>query len=78
MSTWTQKRRLRQSQLIQQWKPWEKSTGAKTAEGRAISRMNAYRHGAYCAENIALSKSLVQYEKRLLDAKKVLFQAAID
>ncbi len=78
MNTWTQERRLRQSQLIRKWKPWEKSTGAKTAEGKAISRMNSYKHGAYSSENRALSKLLFQYEKRLLDAKKTLFQTPID
>lgn len=28
-----------------QWQPWTKSTGAKTAEGKAISAQNAYKGG---------------------------------
>lgn len=42
---WTQERRLRQSEAIRRWKPWAKSTGAKTSEGKEKSKMNAYKHG---------------------------------
>lgn len=35
-------RRLR-AQLIQQWKPWEKSTGPKSAAGKARVSRNAYK-----------------------------------
>lgn len=42
---WTQERRLRQSEAIKSWKPWEKSTGAKTTEGKEHSKMNAFKHG---------------------------------
>ena len=35
-------RRLR-AELIQRWKPWEKSTGPKSAAGKATSAQNAYR-----------------------------------
>lgn len=42
---WTQERRQKQSEAIKRWKPWEKSTGAKTAEGKEKSKMNAYKHG---------------------------------
>lgn len=41
---WTQAQRDKQSKLIHGWKPWEKSTGAKTPEGKAISAKNAYRY----------------------------------
>jgi len=42
---WTEERRRRQRELIKNWKPWEKSTGAKTAQGKAKSSRNAYKHG---------------------------------
>lgn len=42
---WTPERRARQSEAIKRWKPWEKSTGAKTAEGKENSKMNAWKHG---------------------------------
>jgi hypothetical protein len=33
------------SKMIHQWKPWLKSTGATTEEGKAASSMNAYKGG---------------------------------
>lgn len=38
---WTQAQRERQAKLIRRWKPWEKSTGARTPEGKAITSKNA-------------------------------------
>ena len=35
-------RRLR-AELIQRWEPWERSTGRRTAEGKATSARNGYR-----------------------------------
>ncbi|NBV80695.1 MAG: hypothetical protein EBR64_03090 [Burkholderiaceae bacterium] len=43
--TWTADRRQRQRELIQRWKPWEKSTGARTAEGKAMVSKNAVKTG---------------------------------
>lgn len=40
---WTDERRAKQAQRIHDWKPWEKSTGAKTPEGKAKSSKNAFR-----------------------------------
>jgi hypothetical protein len=31
------------AQLIQRWKPWEKSTGPKSDEGKAESAMRGYK-----------------------------------
>lgn len=36
--------RLR-GELIQRWKPWEKSTGPRTAEVKASSSRNGYKRG---------------------------------
>jgi hypothetical protein len=41
-SAWTEERRARQAEIIRQTKPWEKSTGPKTEEGKTISSRNAY------------------------------------
>lgn len=49
MRQWTQEERLKQSQLIRNWRPWEQSTGAKTEAGKAVSKMNAYKHGGRSA-----------------------------
>jgi len=37
-------RKLRAA-LIQRWRPWEKSTGPKSAEGKVRSAQNAYKGG---------------------------------
>ena len=42
---WTEERRKRQSELIQDWQPWEQSTGPRTAEGKAKSSQNAFKGG---------------------------------
>lgn len=38
---WTAERRERQAQLIRTWRPWEKSTGPRTHQGKATSSRNA-------------------------------------
>ena len=42
---WTPERRARQSALIRQWKPWEKSTGPRSAEGKRRTAGNGYKGG---------------------------------
>lgn len=45
MSKWTSARKEKQRAQIQQWKPWQQSTGPRTAEGKKISAQNAYKGG---------------------------------
>ena len=47
MRQWTEAERQRQAQLIRSWAPWSRSTGPKTFQGKAKSKMNAYKHGEY-------------------------------
>ncbi len=42
---WTLKRRARQSAAIRRWKPWERSTGPLTADGKANASRNADKGG---------------------------------
>jgi hypothetical protein len=42
MNGWTAERRKRQVAAILRWKPWERSTGPKTTEGKARTVRNAY------------------------------------
>jgi hypothetical protein len=42
---WTPAQRAAQSEAIQKWQPWQHSTGATTATGKAIICRNAYRGG---------------------------------
>ena len=48
---WTPERRARQSALIRNWRPWEKSTGPKTEKGKAGYRGTPTRaaRGRCCA-----------------------------
>ena len=43
MNGWTPERRARQAELIRTWKPWEQSTGAKTAAGKAVVSRNGWK-----------------------------------
>jgi hypothetical protein len=45
MNGWSDERRHRQSALIRNWKPWERSTGPRTAKGKAAVARNAYKGG---------------------------------
>lgn len=42
---WTPERRARQAELIREWRPWEKSTGPRTAEGKARAARNPFKGG---------------------------------
>ena len=44
-TTWTPERRARQAELIRQWKPWAKSTGPRSVEGRQRVARNAFKGG---------------------------------
>lgn len=45
MNGWTHERKARQARAIWRWRPWEHSTGPRTAEGKALASRNAYRGG---------------------------------
>ena len=66
MRHWTPEERLKQSQLIQSWQPWNKSTGARTPEGKAISSRNAHKGGirSICREMNTLFRDYKDMMKR--------------
>jgi hypothetical protein len=41
----TPERQAKQAEAIRRWKPWERSTGPTTDEGKAVSSQNALVHG---------------------------------
>ena len=41
---WTDERRQRQAALIQSWQPWQRSTGPRTARGKARASRNAFKN----------------------------------
>ena len=45
MNGWTPERKAQQSALIRRWKPWEKSTGPKSPEGKTKVSRNAFKGG---------------------------------
>lgn len=47
---WTQEQRQRQREAIARWKPWERSTGPRSLEGKAKAAANSRRHGLYDAK----------------------------
>ena len=54
---WTLERRQRQAELIRNWRPWAKSTGPRTPEGKARVSRNAWQ-GGHRAQLRELSKEL--------------------
>ena len=40
VSGWTAERKARQAALIRTWRPWEQSTGPRTAQGKAQAASN--------------------------------------
>ena len=43
MNGWTPERRERQAASIHNWKPWQRSTGPKSSEGKSRSSKNAFK-----------------------------------
>lgn len=54
-----------QREVMRRNRPWEKSTGPKSAAGKARSSRNGVTHGLTTRENLALKKAMRQTEKSL-------------
>jgi hypothetical protein len=66
---WTPERRQRQSEMIKQWKPWERSTGPKTKAGKLKTCQNATR-------SIQVEQCLQKIASLLTDQKKFQVEVA--
>ena len=55
---WTEERRRKQAEIIRRTRPWEKSTGPRTAEGKEKTRMNALKTGSRSAHVELLKEGL--------------------
>lgn len=69
MRNWTAEQRQHQRELIQRWKPWEKSTGAKTREGKAKSSRNATKDG-----KSQETRDIIKFFNQLLKKQKGLLR----
>ena len=65
---WTPEQRQRQRELIQRWKPWTKSTGAKTQQGKKRSSQNAYKTG----KSLEVRELIKQINKLLREQQKLI------
>ena len=54
--TWTDEQKAKQAALIHSWRPWTRSTGAKTPEGKRISSMNVLVGNANRAAALVIAK----------------------
>jgi hypothetical protein len=67
---WTPQRRARQSKLIHKWKPW-RLAGVKSQEGKARSKMNAYKYGGYTKEMRDISRFIAACGRSFFGIAKV-------
>ena len=61
---WTPESKVRHSQLIQNWQPWNKSTGARTSGGKAVSSRNTFK-GRF-RESLRSLSSILKDHKQML------------
>lgn len=66
---WTPERRARQAALIREWKPWEKSTGPRTDEGKARAARNPFKggHRERLRELARVLNSALRAQRRAID-----------
>ena len=64
---WTPERRARQATLIRTWKPWEKSTGPRSDEGKERAARNGFTGGRR-REQRELTKALNGLLRRQRDS----------
>ena len=61
---WTDERRAKQAAAIHRWAPWTKSTGPRTAAGKAIVGQNALRFT--CRKALKFSSLLLKQQRLCL------------
>ena len=62
----TPEHRALQAQRIRQWEPWLKSTGPRTAEGRAKVSQNGYK-GGWRLKLRELSKAMTEQRRMVAE-----------
>jgi hypothetical protein len=75
---WTPERRARQSALLRRTRPWLRSTGPRTAAGKARSAQNALKHGhctAAANAEISAIRTALQAQRAYLRAVEACLRA---
>ena len=68
---WTKHQRETQSRAIKNWTPWDSSTGPRTAQGKATSSKNSFKHGC----DSMWVKRLRQLERNMRRSKSATVSA---
>ena len=65
---WTPERRARQAALIRTWRPWERSTGPRTDEGKVRTARNGFKGGQWLElrELVKAMNALLREQRRSL------------
>ncbi|MCB1783936.1 MAG: hypothetical protein KDI13_08055 [Alphaproteobacteria bacterium] len=66
---WSEERRRKQSENIRKTKPWTKTTGPRTPEGKEAVSQNALKHGLHSAD--------IQELRRLLRHQKACVKSVL-
>lgn len=70
---WTPQRRQRQSQAIRSWRPWERSTGPRSPEGKARVARNADKGGEWrrLREEVKAWNRVLRQQRTFLEATSI-------
>lgn len=71
-SGWTPERRARQAEAIRSWKPWAKSTGPRTAAGKARAAQNAAKPHLQHAPGHRMERALRAHGRYLSDISRYI------
>lgn len=65
---WTSDQKQQQREVIQNWRPWEHSTGPRSNEGKARVSRNAYKGGLHSQLRAATKgiNQILRIQKTLL------------
>ena len=66
---WTPERKARQAELIRTWRPWDKSTGPRSPEGKAKVSSNAYAgaHWKTMRELVKETNAMLREQRQALE-----------
>lgn len=70
-AAWDDESRQRQREVIMERKPWLKSTGAKTEEGKERSKMNALKISPELHKIIKEMKILMKQQKEIQNIMRI-------